>query len=52
VRGTYRSSPDGPYLIGQTAVGRTTIVVLAMNHPDVIRVRRSLIEEGLFPPGA
>jgi hypothetical protein len=26
------------------------IVVLAMNDPDVIRVRRSLIEEGLFPP--
>jgi hypothetical protein len=41
---------DGPYLIGLTAVGRTTIVVLAMNDPDVIRDRRSLIEEGLFPP--
>jgi hypothetical protein len=41
---------DGPYLIGRTAVGRTTIVVLAMNDPDVVRVRRSLIEEGLFPP--
>jgi hypothetical protein len=41
---------DGPYLIGRTAIGRTTIVVLAMNDPDVIRVRRSLIEEGLFPP--
>jgi hypothetical protein len=41
---------DGPHLIGWTAIGRTTIVVLAMNHPDVIRVRRSLIEEGAFPP--
>ena len=41
---------DGPDLIGRTAVERTTIVVLAMNDPDVIRVRRSLIEEGLFPP--
>ncbi len=40
---------DGPYLRGRTAIGRTTIVVLAMNHPDVVRVRRSLIEEGLFP---
>ena len=39
---------DGPYLIGRTAIGRTTIVVLAMNDRDVIRVRRSLIEEGLF----
>ena len=43
---------DGPYLIGRTAVGRTTIAVPAMNDPDVIRVRRSLIEEGLFPPVA
>jgi HNH endonuclease len=41
---------NGPYLIGRTAIGRTTIVVLAMNDPNVIRVRRSLIEEGLFPP--
>ncbi len=41
---------DGPYLIGRSAVGRTTIVVLAMNDPDVVRVRRSLIKEGLFPP--
>jgi hypothetical protein len=36
-------------LFGRTAIGRTTIVALAMNDPDVIRVRRSLIEEGLFP---
>src|SRR5262249_22546398 len=41
---------DGPYPIGRTGVGRTTVVVLAMNDPDVIQVRRSLIEEGLFPP--
>jgi hypothetical protein len=41
---------NGPYLIGRTAIGRTSIVVLAMNDPDVVRVRRSLIEEGLFPP--
>jgi hypothetical protein len=40
---------SGPYLVGTTAIGRTTIVVLRMNHPDVIRVRRSLIEEGSFP---
>ncbi len=40
---------DGPYLIGRTAVGRTTIVVLGMNDRDVLKVRRSLIEEGLFP---
>jgi hypothetical protein len=40
---------DGPYLVGQTAVGRATVIVLAMNDSDVIRVRRSLIDEGLFP---
>jgi hypothetical protein len=40
---------DGALLVGKTAVGRTTIVVLAMNHPDDVTVRQSLIEEGLFP---
>lgn len=39
----------GALLVGKTAVGRTTIAVLAMNHPDAVAVRRSLIEEGLFP---
>jgi hypothetical protein len=34
----------------RNAVGQTTIVVLAMNDPDVIRVRRSLTEVGLFLP--
>ena len=34
---------------GGRVVGRTTIVVLAMNHPDAVAVRQSLIEEGLFP---
>lgn len=41
---------DGPYLLGLTDVGRTTVAVLAMNDPDVVRVRRALIEENLFPP--
>jgi hypothetical protein len=41
---------DGPYLLGKTAVGRTTITVLAMNDPDAVAVRESLIEEGVFPP--
>jgi len=40
----------GPYLVGRTAIGRTTIVVLAMNELDVVSVRRSLIAEGRFPP--
>ena len=41
---------DGPCVVGRTAVGRTTIVVLAMNHPDAVAVRQSLIDERLFPP--
>jgi hypothetical protein len=42
---------NGPELRGRTAIGRTTIIVLVMNHRDVIAVRRSLIEERLFPAG-
>jgi hypothetical protein len=41
---------DGAYLVGKTAVGRTTILVLAMNDPDAIEVREALLEEGIFPP--
>ena len=37
-------------LVGKTAVSRTTIAVLAINHPDAVAVRQSLIEEGLFIP--
>ncbi len=38
----------GALLVGKTPVGRTTIAVLAINHPDAVAVRESLIEEGLF----
>ena len=41
---------EGPYPVGKTSVGRTTIVVLAMNHAHAVAVRQSLTEEGLFPP--
>ena len=40
---------DGPYLVGKTPVGRVTIVVLAMNAPDTVQARKTLIDEGLFP---
>jgi hypothetical protein len=40
---------QGAELLGQTAVGRATIAILAINHPDVVAVRRSLIAEGVFP---
>lgn len=41
---------DGPRLIGLTATGRTTIFVLDLNRSPRVLVRRSLIEEGQFPP--
>lgn len=40
---------NGPELDGLTAIGRTTIDVLRINHPDAVAVRASLIEEGVFP---
>jgi hypothetical protein len=40
---------DGPLLVGRTAIGRVTIVVLAMNDPDAVRARKELIEEEVFP---
>lgn len=43
---------NGPFLVGRTAVGRVTVVVLAMNDPEAMEVRVALMEEGLFPPVA
>jgi 5-methylcytosine-specific restriction endonuclease McrA len=40
----------GPRLIGRTSIGRTTIRTLAMNHAELIAIRRALIAEGVFPP--
>jgi HNH endonuclease len=41
---------DGPMLVGRTSAGRTTILVLNMNDPDRVEVRRLLILAGLLPP--
>ena len=41
---------NGAILVGRTAVGRTTIEVLAINSIDRIRHRMQLIAEGVFPP--
>jgi 5-methylcytosine-specific restriction endonuclease McrA len=41
---------EGPTLVGRTAIARATIHVLWLNHPRMIQVRASLIEEGVFPP--
>jgi hypothetical protein len=43
---------DGPYLAGKTAVGRVTIFVLEINHPERVRLRQSLLDEGAFPADA
>jgi hypothetical protein len=40
---------DGPYLIGQTPIGRVTVLVLVMNDPVRVTLRQQLINEGLFP---
>jgi hypothetical protein len=39
----------GPVLTGRTAIGRTTIDVLAMNAPERVELRRLLMLAGLFP---
>ena len=41
---------DGPVLRGKTAIGRTTIHVLAINDPSAVAVRQALIAEGVFHP--
>jgi hypothetical protein len=41
---------DGPILVGRTAIGRTTIVVLEINLDYRVAFRRELIDEGVFPP--
>jgi HNH endonuclease len=40
----------GANLVGRTAIGRTTVDVLEINDPDRLRLRQSLIDEGVFPP--
>lgn len=37
---------DGPTLIAKTAIGRVTISVLRLNHPDLIETRMLLMEAG------
>lgn len=43
---------NGAMLVGRTAIGRATIAVLMINHPDALAVRQELLEEGVFPPHA
>lgn len=41
---------NGAELVGLTAIGRATILVLSINDPLRVDVRQSLMDEGLFPP--
>ena len=42
---------DGPILIGRTAIGRTTIVVLEINQLHRVALRQTVIDEGLIQLG-
>ncbi|MCH7988255.1 MAG: HNH endonuclease [Planctomycetes bacterium] len=36
-------------LVGRTPIGRATVELLAINHPDHVLLREALIDEGVFP---
>jgi HNH endonuclease len=40
---------NGITLTGLTPIGRATVELLAINHPDRLLLRESLREEGVFP---
>lgn len=42
---------QGARVIGKSAIGRTTIGVLEMNHVAYVLVRKALLEAGLFERG-
>lgn len=42
---------DGASLAGLTGVGRATVQVLAMNEPEFLAVRETLIKEGVYTAG-
>jgi HNH endonuclease len=41
---------DGPVLVGRTAIGRATVIVLEINLDYRVDLRQGLIGEGVFPP--
>jgi hypothetical protein len=41
---------EGVRIVGLTAIGRTTIYVLVLNHPDDLAIREELLLQGRFPP--
>ena len=40
----------GPIIVGRTAIGRVTVAVLNMNGDFLVRLRETLMKDGLFPP--
>lgn len=40
---------EGAVIAGKTAIGRTTVEVLAMNDPDRVALRQELLKQGLLP---
>ncbi|HFE66378.1 MAG TPA: HNH endonuclease [Chloroflexi bacterium] len=42
-------SVDGGWIVPHTAVARVTILVLQLNRPDRIQVRKLLLQAGLYP---
>ena len=40
---------DGPTIVPLSDVGRTTLIVLALNHPHQLAIREALMNEGVFP---
>ena len=47
-RWPYHFRYQGSTLIGRTAIGRTTIDVLRVNHPPLVALREILMAAGLF----
>ncbi|MGA8838268.1 MAG: hypothetical protein WCF74_00100 [Candidatus Sulfotelmatobacter sp.] len=39
---------DGPRLEARTPVGRTTVTLLRFNEPEILNLRKALLEEGVF----
>ena len=40
---------SGALMVGRTPVGRATVELLAINHPDYVLLREALVEEGPLP---
>lgn len=43
---------DGAGIEGKTATGRATVLVLDLNHPDVVAARKLWVSAGWHPPSA